>query len=260
MPLTPTYPGIAMQHSTTIKDIPVSLFTELVSRNHTYLYSMLLHDFKGHLSSIAINLELLKETLLPDETPMAVPDMDLDTTAATRQSIDSIEKEIENLSSFMQMLLSNVEIPRLSPSPVSLLKIVRGAWNFVSSEIKRSQVKIDIRSAPDGDDAMVAADRKVMEQVFLNLLLHMLNPKNRAPSTIEVSLKTDSSCVEVTFKREFPQETLSQPDGYFRDDLLVKTDDGKNFLDQALRAHGGSLHLDNRANHRVYTIRLPALA
>ena len=247
-----------MQQEAAIRNIPVSLFAELVSRNHTYLYSMLVHDFKGHLSSIAINLELLKETLSLDDTP-APPDTDMDIAATTRQSIESIEKEVENLRALMQTLLSNVEIPRLSASPLYLADVVRYARDFVASEIKRHRVKIDFRSVPD-KDAVIMGDRKVMEQVFLNLLLHMLKPKNREPYTIEISLAAVDSAVEVTFMRQSAEEASPQANGYFQDELLVKNSDGENFLDLALHAHGGNLNLDTRANHRIYTIRLPAIA
>lgn len=248
-----------MQQETTIRDIPVSLFAELVSRNHTYLYSMLVHDFKGHLSSIAINLELLKETLSLDDDAPAGQDIDIDIAATTRQSIESIEKEVENIRAFMQTLLSNVEIPRLSASPLYLADVVRYARDFVASEIKRHRVKIDFRSIPD-EDAVIMGDRKVMEQVFLNLLLHILEPKNRQPYTIDIFMTAADSAVEVAFMRQSGEKASPQASGYFRDELLVKNSAGKNFLDLALHAHGGSLGLDTRANHQIYTIRLPAIA
>lgn len=236
---------------TTIKDIPVSLFTELVSRNHTYLYSMLVHDFKGHLSSIAINLELLKETLSLDDSPPVCDDIDI--AATVRQSIESIEKEVDSIRRFMQTLLSDIEIPRLSAVPVNLTSVVRDARDFVASEIKRHQVKVDLRSIPD-EDAMIMGDQKVIQQIFLNLLLHILKPKNREPYTIDISLTADNSMVEASFSRE----ASGQTDEYFRDELLVKCDNGENFLNLALLAHGGCLKIDARNNRHVYTIRLPA--
>lgn len=250
-----------MQHEATLKDIPVSLYAELVSRNYTYLYSMLVHDFKGHLSSIAINLELLKETLsLDEEVPTPVTtNMDVDLESVTRQSIESIEKEIDQIRLFMQTLLNNVEVPGLSYSPVSLTGIVRNIRDFIASEIKRGQIRIDIQSAP-GEDLLVMGDQKVMEQVFLNLLLHMLRQGNRAPKSISISLAMAGSTILVTFSQQLPEESSSQPNGFFRDELLVKTGEGENFLDLALRAHGGGLNLDVEANHRTYTIRLPATA
>lgn len=250
-----------MQQAVTIKDLPVSLFAELVSRNHTYLYSMLVHDFKGHLSSIAINLELLKETLAPDDAPaLAAPaNGDIDIAATTRHSIESIEKEIDNIRMFMQTLLSNVEIPRLSSSPLSLARVVRSARDFIASEIKRHRVKIDIRSIPD-EDVVIMGDQKVMEQVFINLLLHMLKPGNREPYAIDISLAAGDSTVEVIFSREYAGKPASKSNGYFQEELLVKNSAGENFLDLALHAHGGSLHLNTRANQRIYTIHLPAIA
>jgi hypothetical protein len=134
--------------------------------------------------------------------------------------------------------------------------VVRGARDFVASEIKRYQVKIDIRSVPD-EDAMMMGDLQVMQQIFLNLLLHILKPKNREPYTIDISLTTDDSMVEVSLSRETPQNTLSQSNGYFREELLVEDDNGENFLDMALRAHGGGLNVDTRDNRQIYTIRLP---
>lgn len=249
-----------MQHEVTLKDIPVSLYAELVSRNYTYLYSMLVHDFKGHLSSIAINLELLKETLsLDEETSSPDPNMDVDTAATTKQSIESIEKEVDNIRLFMQTLLNNVEVPRLAYSHISLTGIVRHTRDFVASEIKRDQVKIDIRSIPD-EKAVIMGDQKVVEQVFLNLLLHMLKPGNRAPKAIDISLTSADASIQVTFTQQLPDEASSQPNGFFRNELLVKADNDENFLDLALRAHGGSLHLGTQGNQRIYTIHLPAIA
>lgn len=248
-----------MQHEATLKDIPVSLYAELVSRNYTYLYSMLIHDFKGHLSSIAINLELLRETLsLDDDVPAPNTNMDVDAASASRQSIESIEKEIENIRSFMQTLLNNVEVPRLSPSSVSLTAVIRNIRDFIASEIKRGQIKIDVHPA-SGADPLVMGDQKVMEQLFLNLFLHMLKPESRASKSIDISLDTTGSTVQVTFTQQLPEGGDSQPDGFFRNELLVKAGEGENFLDLALRAHGGSLSLEIRDNHRIYTIRLPVI-
>jgi signal transduction histidine kinase len=248
-----------MQHEATLKDIPVSLYAELVSRNYTYLYSMLVHDFKGHLSSIAINLELLRETLsLDEDVPAPNTNMGVDTASATRQSIDSIEKEIEHIRSFLQTLLNNVEVPRLSPSPVSLAAIIGNIRDFIASEIKRGQIRIDVHSTP-GVSPLVMGDQKVMEQLFLNLFLHMLKPENRASRSIDISLTATGATAQVTFTRQLPEDGDSQPDGFFRNELLVKTGDGENFLDLALHAHGGSLSLDTRDSRRVYTIHLPAI-
>lgn len=248
-----------MQHEATLKDIPVSLYAELVSRNYTYLYSMLIHDFKGHLSSIAINLELLRETLSLDEDVLASnTNMDVDAASATRQSIESIEKEIEHIRAFMQTLLNNVEVPRLSPSSISLTAVIRNIRDFIASEIKRGQIRINVHPA-SGVDPLIMGDQKVMEQLFLNLFLHMLKPGNRASKSIDISLTVTGSTVEVAFTQQLPEDGNSQHDGFFQKELLVKTGD-ENFLNLALRAHGGSLSLDTRDNHRVYTIRLPAIA
>lgn len=243
-----------MHCEATIKDIPISLYAELVSRNHTYLYSMLLHDFKGHLSSIAINLELLKETLPLDE----IQTQDIDIMATTRQSIASIEAEIESVRLFMQTLLSNIEVPRLSPSPISLTSIVRGARDFVESEIKRYQVTVEIQSVPD-ENTLVMGSQKVMEHVFLNILLHILKPGNKASKAVNISVTEANSSIEVTFTRNLPAGLPPQQNGYFQDELLVKNSNGQNFLVMALEAHGGSLNLASGADHRTYTIRLPAI-
>lgn len=249
----------AMQHEATLKDIPVSLYAELVSRNYTYLYSMLIHDFKGHLSSIAINLELLKETLSLDEDVLALnTNMDVDAASATRQSIESIEKEIEHICSFMQTLLNNVEVPRLFPSSISLTAVIRNIRDFIASEIKRGQIGINVHPA-SGVDPLIMGDQKVVEQLFLNLFLHLLKPGNRTSKSIDISLTVTGSTVEVTFTQQLPEDGNSQPNGFFQNELLVKTGN-ENFLDLALRAHGGSLSLDTRDNHRIYTIRLPAIA
>jgi len=146
----------------------------------------LAHEVKNPLSTIALNLGLLREDLgdAPGE-------------ARARKRIEILEREVNRLEKIVQDFLRFARGYDLRPAPLSVNDVLRELVAFVEPEARRANVAIRTFFDPTAPRARL--DRSAIRQAFLNLVV---NAREAMPSGGEILLGTrreeEEIVVEVT--------------------------------------------------------------
>ena len=146
----------------------------------------LAHEIKNPLSTILINLALLREDLGADASQ-----------GRHLRRIRLLEREVRRLEEIVQDFLRLTRGYDLHPEPTDLNALLRELLEFIEPEAKKERVAI--REFLDPALPRVTLDRQAIRQVFLNLLV---NARQAMPSGGDLIVRTaadgEHALVEVT--------------------------------------------------------------
>lgn len=136
----------------------------------------LAHEIKNPLSTIALNLALLREDWEKGETPKE---------KRTLKKIALLEREVQRLEAIVNDFLRFAKGKEMKLDPCDLNRVVQEVVDFIEPEAKR--VGVQIRSLFASDLPQVALDRDVFRQALLNLFV---NARDAMPKGGELLLRT----------------------------------------------------------------------
>ena len=171
-------------------------------------------------------------------------------------SIIATEAErIENLVN-QWMFLSRPEPPALAD--VEVRPLVAGVVAAHSAQLTHAQVAAHEEVPPD---LWVKADRRRVTQVFSNLLINAAQAMPRGGAVV-VSAQAKGAEIEVQFVDEgrgFSSQALERFAEFFYTEKEGGMGIGLSVASEIVKAHGGSLRVDNRdGGGACVTVRLPA--
>lgn len=134
----------------------------------------LAHEIKNPLSTISINLALLREDLGADASQ-----------ARHLKRIRLLEREVGRLEGIVQDFLRLTRGLDLHPEPTDLNGLLGELLEFIEPEAKKERVAI--RQSLDPSLPRVTLDRQAFRQVFVNLLV---NARQAMPSGGELIVRT----------------------------------------------------------------------
>lgn len=152
----------------------------------------LAHEIKNPLSTIALNLALLREDWEKGETPKE---------KRTLKKIALLEREVARLETIVNDFLRFAKGKELKLEPCDLNRVVQEVTDFIEPEAKR--VGVQIRTLFASDLPKVGLDRDAFRQALLNLFV---NAREAMPQGGELLLRTmrgsdndvPEVCLEVT--------------------------------------------------------------
>ncbi len=121
----------------------------------------LAHEIKNPLSTIGLNLQLLRERL---------GDLPEDQADSATARIDSVIEETERLRGILQDFLSFAGRVQLSPQPLDLTDVIEQVIDFYRPQAAASG--IELRSELDPNTGEVLLDPTLFKQALLNLLIN----------------------------------------------------------------------------------------
>ena len=123
----------------------------------------LAHEIKNPLSTVALNLQLLGETLDESDLPDAVD-------SRLRSRIGSLDSETQRLKGILEDFLSFAGRVRLAARPLDINGIIEELIDFYLPQAEASGVSL--RSQLNGRVGILCLDEKLVKQAMLNLLIN----------------------------------------------------------------------------------------
>lgn len=122
----------------------------------------LAHEIRNPLSTIKVNLQLLREDLERADLPERRERMS--------RRVDGLEKAVRRMEEILDDFLNFARGFELDIEPQDLNAVLSEVVQFVEPEMQR--LGIDLRCAFDPELPWVPVDRKYFQQTILNLLLN----------------------------------------------------------------------------------------
>lgn len=127
----------------------------------------LAHEIRNPLSTMKVNLQLLREQLLVDHPdPVDAEEQ----RARARRRVEGLEKAVRRMEDILDDFLSFARGFELDLVPQDLNSLVDEVVTFVEPELVR--VGVGLRTSFDEELPWVTVDRKYLQQVLLNLILN----------------------------------------------------------------------------------------
>lgn len=123
------------------------------------LFAGFAHEIRNPLSTIGLNLQLVKEEFGNDEDPR---------DKRVRRRIGVVEGEVKRLQGVLEQFLGFVRVPELELEEVSLESLIEDLAEFTRPELEEKD--ITLRTFVDGAAPKVWADPAQLRAVLVNLV------------------------------------------------------------------------------------------
>ena len=123
----------------------------------------LAHEIKNPLSTIGLNLQLLRENIDDAELPPPL-------TSRLTKRIESVRSETDRLRDILEDFLSFAGRIRIHPHPVQVNDIVEQLSDFYSPQAEQNDLKLRTQLHPEAGS--IQADTTLLKQALLNLLIN----------------------------------------------------------------------------------------
>ena len=213
----------------------------------------LAHEIRNPLSTMKVNLQLLREELerLHDER-----------VERSSRRVETLEKAVRRLEEIVNDFLKFARGFDLNLESQDLNEVIEEVVVFVEPEARRQ--RIDLRTAYDQHLPPVTLDKKYLQQALLNLLLNARQAieETGEPGELFVTTqKTDSGVlIQVTDTGPgIPEEVLPKIFDVYFSTKRGGTGLGLPTCRRIIEEHGGSLTVESEPGKGTsFAIRLPA--
>lgn len=174
--------------------------------------------------------------------------------ADVEEGLDVIANRSESLARLMSEYARLARMPAPRPKPVQIESLVEGVAEL------DTRLDVQVRPPEHGRDVVITADRAQLEQALINLLRNATDASLETDGAVTIRWRTDSRWVVIFIEDE--GKGLDSTTNLFVPFFTTKPTGsgiGLALSRQIVEAHGGSLQLENRRDHRGVraTIRLP---
>ena len=201
----------------------------------------LAHDLKNPMTTLIMLFQAFKEQ----------PDM-------TKEDAEVISNEIENIDRILTNFMGFVKQKSFEFSDVNLTALIDRVLSLATFDIENSGIAVH----KDMIDALpaVKADRALLEQVFLNLIINAVHAMPGG-GEIRISGKSDEHFVEIMIWDRgggIPSDIRSKIFDPFFTTKAGGTGLGLSIAYNIVKSHGGKLFFNsNEGKGTVFTVRLP---
>ncbi|MCA8943747.1 MAG: GHKL domain-containing protein [Planctomycetes bacterium] len=213
------------------------------------LFAGFAHEIRNPLSTIGLNLQLVKEDFGAAETPR-------DKRVVRR--LDTIEQEVKRLQGILDEFLGFVRVPKLDRKPTSLEQLISELVEFITPEL--AEQGMALRSYLESSVDSVSVDPAQIRAVLLNLVRNAAQASKRGDE-IMITLRRDDGGVLIRVTDTGEGMTPEVRDQAFRPYFSTKksgTGLGLPIVRRIVEQHGGSIELASEVGKGTqFTIRLP---
>jgi PAS domain S-box-containing protein len=219
------------------------------------LSSQVAHEVRNPLSSISLNVELLKEELdavRGEENAAKVRE--------ARELLQAIEREVDRLSELAGEYLKFSRLPRHKKQPTNLNQLVLVLCDFLREEGRRRNIALVFKP---GEDLAMPVDPKQMEQVLLNLISNAFDAMPQG-GTVEVAVSRDGGHTMLFVRDEGVGMDEDTRRRIFEPFFTTKDRGsglGLSVVKQVVAEHGGAVWCESaKGKGTTFFVRLPAPA
>jgi len=217
------------------------------------LASGLAHEIRNPLSTMKVNLQLLREELAR---------LDDERVKRSGRRVETLEKAVRRLEEIVNDFLKFARGFDLEFEPVDLNAVIDEVVVFIEPEAQRQG--IDLRTAYDPNLQKVLVDRKYFQQALLNLLLNARQAIEETARPGELFVTTHGGDGEATINITdtgpgIPPETLPKIFDVYFSTKRGGTGLGLPTCRRIIEEHGGQLSVESEPGKGTsFTIRLAA--
>ncbi|MEN8262737.1 MAG: ATP-binding protein [Nitrospirota bacterium] len=200
----------------------------------------LAHELKNPMTTLKMLFQAFKEQ----------PDM-------TREDAEIISNEIDKIDNVLTNFIGFVKQKGVKSEDVDLNTLVDKVLSLATYDIENSNIKVYkdmLESLPP-----VKADKSLLEQVFLNLVINAVHAMPDG-GEIRISGKTDEKFTEVMIWDKGGGIPLDIQSKIFDPFFTTKEDGtglGLSIAYNIINSHGGRLFFNSTSKGTVFTVRLP---
>jgi len=209
----------------------------------------LAHEVRNPLSTISMNLQLLREEWTHPIT---------EREQRSRKKLDVVLREVRRLEDIVQEFLAFSAGHKLNRASVALNELAGELLDFLSTQAERSNIRLHRNFLPGLP--RVEADANLLRGAILNLLV---NAQQAMPRGGEIEVATERNGRDVILKVKdtgdgIPPDHLEKIFHLYFSTKPGGTGLGLPMAKRIVEEHGGSLAVESRPGQgSVFTIRLP---
>lgn len=205
----------------------------------------LVHEIKNPLSTLSINLTLLKEDLAASG---AAPGM--------LKRVNRIEAEVQRLDTLLEEFLRFSGIRHLDRLPHDMVRVVRELVEFLRPGFERDGVKL----TADVEPAVVRVDIGLLKQALLNLLLNA-KQSIQGGGRVEIRGRRDGSHLRLQIRDDgsgIQEDELERVFEVYYSASKQGSGLGLPIARRVAEEHGGTLELESTVGlGTTVTVSLP---
>jgi len=228
------------------------------------LMGELAHEIKNPLSTIKINLSLVKEELEATESAGAAAGLADDDKQRLRRGLRKlavIEKETSRLEQILDGFLRYADQTELQPVKSDINELVGDMVDFYSPQAYSHS--ITIRQGLYSEPLMCRVDPGMLKQAILNLFINAQQAMNERGEIIaQTSRQNDEAVIQISDTgKGIPPERLPNIFNAYYSSRPNGSGLGLPTTKKIIDAHGGTITVDSEPGKGTsFTIRLPLLA
>ena len=209
----------------------------------------LAHEIKNPLSTVQLNLQLLREDLDPDDPAF---------TRVVRR-LDTVQKETSRLRDILDDFLRYAGKLELNKQPVDVNNLLEELVDFLTPQAQLQRVQLHVRR-PEGQ-LVVPLDERHIKQTLLNFMLNALQAMPESGGEVILSARRDDgrAVLEVTDTgRGIEPEALPQIFDAYYSKKKGGTGLGLAIAKRLVEEHGGRVGVTSELGKgSVFRIELP---
>lgn len=215
----------------------------------------LAHEIKNPLSTVQLNLQLLREDLSPYE--LGNPQFQ-----RLVNRLSTVQKETSRLRDILDDFLRYAGRIEIEKQPVEIYSLFDDLVDFYAPQAQLQRVQLRVRP-PEGERKLVLSlDDRLLKQAILNLMINALQAMPEQGGEIILSAHREANRVQICVTdtgRGIPAETLGQIFDAYYSTKRGGTGLGLAISKRVAEEHGGRIFaVSELGKGSVFTIELPA--
>jgi len=224
--------------------------------------SGLAHEIKNPLSTVVLNAQLLREDIL--DAPI-----EADQSASMVRRVDALVRETDRLRDILTDFLQYAGRMKVDRERIDLREVAVDLVDFLHAQAAQSGIRL-LLSPPPERPVLVEADRGLLKQAALNLMLNAMQAMGGAPRTdggqheLMLRIEDGGGQARLHVIDTGPGIPSDRIDGIFLPYVTTKTGGtglGLPVARRIAREHGGDIRLHSEPGRGSdFTIELPSAA
>ncbi len=222
--------------------------------------SGLAHEIKNPLSTVVLNAQLLREDIL--DAPL-----EAEQSASMVRRVDALVRETDRLRDILTDFLQYAGRMKVDRERIDLREVAVDLVDFLHAQAAQSGIRL-LLSPPPERAVTVEADRGLLKQAALNLMLNAMQAMGSAPRTdggqheLMLRIEDGSGRARLHVIDTGPGIPADRIDGIFLPYVTTKTGGtglGLPVARRIAREHGGDIRVHSEPGRGSdFTIELPS--
>lgn len=216
----------------------------------------LAHEIKNPLSTVQLNLQLLREDITPQDVGPV-------THSRLVNRLTTVQRETGRLREILDDFLRYAGRIELEKRPVDIQQMFEDLVDFFAPQAQLQRVQLTVRpTAPNEGGLTILVDDRLIKQAVLNLMINALQAMPANGGEIVLSAEREGSRVKIQVADTgvgIPPESLAKIFDVYFSTKKGGTGLGLAITKRIAEEHGGVVHARSEVGKgSVFSIEVPA--